>query len=284
MSRFLILLMLLPSAVLAQRKFNLTLMGGFSNYTGDLQEKKFTLDQSRRVFGGGLSWELLPKILLHGTLKKGKVGADDKFSSRPMNRDRNLNFTSNIWEAALTLDYSFYDLQFYRLSPYVFAGGALFRFNPITKDREGRQVALRNLSTEGQGIVSGRDLYRIITISVPFGAGVRMRVSDNIHLGYEIGVRKTFTDYIDDVSSTYISRDQLLAARGLRAVQMAFRADEIKSDLVYPPANTIRGGSKYKDWYYFSGITLSIGLTNTDGQFFGKKVRRGSMDCPPSVL
>jgi hypothetical protein len=99
-----------------------------------------------------------------------------------------------------------------------------------------------------------------------------------------MGVRKTFTDYIDDVSTTYIDRDVLLAARGERAVQMAFRGDEIKSDLTYPPANTIRGGSKYKDWYYFSGFTLSIGLTNTDGKLLGRKVRRGSMDCPATAL
>lgn len=284
MIRLLLLLFLLPLSVFSQRQLNLTLSGGFANYVGDLQEKRFTLEQSNAVFGAGLSYELLPKLLVHGTLKKGKVSADDQFSSRPLNRARNLNFTSNIYEAALVLDYSLFDLYYSRFTPYVFGGGAIFRFNPITTDRTGRAVALRTMSTEGQGIVEGRSPYRIMTVSIPMGVGVRLRVTDNAYLGYEIGIRKTFTDYIDDVSTTYIDRDLLLASRGQTAVQLAFRGDEIKADEPYPPANTIRGGSRHKDWYYFSGITLSIGLTNADGKILGRKVRRGSMDCPSTVL
>jgi hypothetical protein len=284
MSRILILLLLLPLAGFAQRKVNLTLFGGFSNYSGDLQEKRFTLDQAHKAFGAGLSLRLKPKLLLHGTLKKGRVSADDKFSSRQLNRERNLSFFSNIYEAALTVDYSLFDLDYTSITPYVFGGGAIFRFNPATMNLAGRQTLLRPLSTEGQGFIDGREPYRILTISIPMGIGVRFRITDNAWLGYEIGLRKTFTDYIDDVSKTYVSQSQLLANRGEEAVQLAFRGDELKSDLTYPPANSVRGGSKYKDWYYFSGLTLSIGIANEDGKLFGKKVRRGSMDCPATVL
>jgi len=98
-------------------------------------------------------------------------------------------------------------------------------------------------------------------------------------------LRKTFTDYIDDVSKTYVDQAILGAARGPRAVDLAFRSDELKDNtLSYPSEFTVRGGEKFKDWYYFSGITLSIGLTNADGRLFGKKVRRGSIDCPGTVL
>lgn len=280
----LLLLLLVPCVVFGQRKMNLILAGGFSNYSGDLQEKKFTFDQSHFAFGAGLSYQLMPKLQIQGTLRKGKVSGADRFSSRPMNRDRNLSFHSNIWEAALVADYSFFDLNSYSITPFVFAGGAFFRFNPKAVDRDGRVVALRNLSTEGQGFVRGRNMYRILTLSVPFGAGIRMRVTDNVHLGYEIGIRKTFTDYLDDVSTTYVDREQLLAYKGERAVSMAFRGNEIKPGEPYPIANTVRGGSRYKDWYYFSGLTLSIGITNTDGKILGARVRRGSMDCPATVL
>lgn len=276
--------MLLPLAGFAQRKVNLTLFGGFSNYSGDLQEKRFTLDQAHKAFGAGLSLRLKPKLMLHGTLKKGRVAADDKFSSRQLNRERNLSFFSNIYEAALTVDYSLFDLDYASITPYVFGGGSIFRFNPATMNLAGRQTLLRPLSTEGQGFIDGREPYRILTISIPVGIGVRFRITDNAWLGYEIGLRKTFTDYIDDVSKTYVNQGQLLANRGEQAVALAFRGDELKSDLTYPNANTIRGGSKYKDWYYFSGLTLSIGIANEDGKLFGKKVRRGSMDCPATVL
>jgi hypothetical protein len=282
MSRTLLIILLLPLTLTAQRKLNLTVFGGFSNYSGDLQDKRFTLDQAHKAFGAGLSLELAPKWNLHGTLRKGKVSADDKFSSDPLKRARNLNFVSNIYEAALTVEYSFNDLYYKRWTPYVFLGGAFFRFNPYGSGNGGAE--LRPLSTEGQGFVDGRRRYRIITLAVPAGAGIRLRVSDNVCLGYELGFRATLTDYLDDVSKTYVDHDLLLQNRGQRSVDFAFRGDEIKPDALYPSAGTVRGSPKYKDFYYFSGLTLFIGITNEDGRLFGRNPHRGSVACPKSVL
>jgi hypothetical protein len=94
-------------------------------------------------------------------------------------------------------------------------------------------------------------------------------------------MRKTFTDYIDDVSKTYVDEALLASNRSAKAVELAFRSNELKDvNLPYPQDGTIRGG-KFKDWYYFSGITLSIGLFNTsDKNSFGGKGKRGSTDCP----
>jgi hypothetical protein len=279
MSRTLLIILLLPLSLAAQRKLNLTVFGGFSNYSGDLQDKRFTLDQAHKAFGLGLNLELAPKWNLHGTLRVGKVSGDDKFSKDPLKRARNLNFVSNIYEAALTAEYSFNDLYYKNWTPYVFAGGSIFRFNPFAA---GQRLVF--LSTEGQGILPGTKPYRRITISLPVGGGVRVRVTDNVYLGYEIGFRATLTDYIDDVSKTYVDHDLLLASKGQKAVDLAFRGDEIKPDAPYPAAGTVRGSPKYKDFYYFSGITLSIGITNEDGKLFGRNPGRGSVACPKSVL
>lgn len=287
MPRTLLLLLLLPVSTFAQKKMNLTLFGGFSNYTGDLQEKQFTLDQSGTSFGAGLSYEVLPKLLIRGALAFGKIGADDKFSSKPLSRQRNLNFKSNIYEGSLVADYSLFDLQARRVTPYVFGGLAVFRFNPYTYDSLGSKVYLKVLSTEGQGLFEypDRKPYKLKQFSIPFGIGVRLRITENAYLGYEIGLRKTFTDYIDDVSRTYIDEALLASNRGRKAVEMAFRSNELKdTNLPYPQDNTVRGGEKYKDWYYFSGITLSIGLMNSTGKIFRKKGKRGSIDCPGRVL
>lgn len=280
MSRTLLIILLLPLTLTAQRRLNLTVFGGFSNYSGDLQDKRFTLDQAHAGFGAGLSYELAPKWNLHGTLKKGKVSADDKFSSDPLKKARNLNFVSNIYEAALTVEYSFNDLYDKSWTPYLFAGGAFFRYNPQGIGT----VALRPLSTEGQGFINGRDPYKLITIAAPMGAGIRLRIKDNVYLGYEIGLRVTLTDYIDDVSKTYVDHDLLLQNRGQTAVDLAFRGDDLKPDTPYPPAGTVRGSPKYNDFYYFSGITLSIGILNQDGKLFGRNPHTGSVACPKSVL
>jgi hypothetical protein len=65
-------------------------------------------------------------------------------------------------------------------------------------------------------------------------------------------------------------------------VELAFRSNELKDvNLAYPQDGTVRGGEKYKDWYYFSGITLSIGLFNASSSpVSGERGKRGSVDCP----
>lgn len=283
MPRILLLALFFPLITFAQKQVNLTLFGGFANYSGDLQEKRFTLDQSHAAFGAGLSYEVIPKVLIRGTFIFSKLSGDDKFSSKVMNRQRNLNFSSVLYDASVVADYSLYDLSNRRVTPYAYAGIAMFGFNPYTFDTLGNKYFLKNLSTEGQGLIEypDRKTYKNVQFAIPFGIGVRFRITDNAYLGYEIGLRKTFTDYIDDVSNTYIDEALLASNRGAKAVELAFRSNELKDvNLPYPVDGTIRGGSKYKDWYYFSGITLSIGLFNPGSGLLSGKGKKGSIDCP----
>ena len=77
-------------------------------------------------------------------------------------------------------------------------------------------------------------------------------------------------------------RQHCWQARGAKAVEMAFRGDELKSGAsTYPADGTIRGGSKFKDWYYFSGVSISIGLGKRRG-FHGTD--NGRTDCPKPVM
>jgi hypothetical protein len=107
-------------------------------------------------------------------------------------------------------------------------------------------------------------------------------VTDNVVLGYEIGLRKTFFDHLDDISKTYVDEATLLNAKGAKAVELAYRAGELHGgDPAYPADGTVRGGPKYKDWYYFSGVTLSFAI-NTRNNIFNHK-GRSSVDCPVGV-
>src|SRR5690606_15533698 len=106
-----------------------------------------------------------------------------------------------------------------------------------TYDTLGTKIFLRDLGTEGQGLPQYPDkkMYNLVQIAVPFGGGIRLRLSDNVHISYEIGLRKLFTDYIDDVSTTYADEAILASRRGQRAVGIAFRGDELKDlQLDYP--------------------------------------------------
>lgn len=259
------------------QKLNVTVFGGFSNYQGDLQDKRFTLNQSHPAFGAGLLYDITDKLGVRANVTFGKVSGDDKQNAK--NAVRNLSFSSPITDVHLGLEYSFLSLYEHSFTPYVFAGVSYFKFNPSTKDSLGRKVYLQPLSTEGQGFYQGRKKYNLGQFAIPFGGGVKFAFSDNVRLAFEIGLRKTSTDYLDDVSNTYIDQNILLANRGQQAVDLAFRGGELKTGLTYPADGSQRGGVKNKDWYYFSGLNLSIRLNGNGGSGGGKS----KTGCPTNI-
>ena len=143
-----------------------------------------------------------------------------------------------------------------------------------------QKTYLRPLSTEGEGLPQYPDQkpYSQTQFSIPFGGGIKFRMSESVVLAWELGFRKTFTDYIDDVSTFYVDKTVLQNAKGPIAVEMAYRANELKGgDQTYPVAFTKRGSSQYNDIYYYTGIRISIALINY------KEDGRGRTDCPTNV-
>jgi opacity protein-like surface antigen len=278
-----LLLLLCPLFTSAQTRLHATLFGGFANYYGDLQNKPITLDQSSLALGAGLKYELTDHLAVRTGFMYGKIGADDQ-KNKPSLQFRNLNFQSKVFEWNLLGEYTLFNLYDKKLSPYVFGGIAIFHFNPYTYDSLGTKYFLQPLSTEGQGLAAypDRKPYKLTQFSIPLGIGVKYRVNRDIVLGYEFGLRKTFFDYLDDISKTYVDQATLLNAKGSKAVELAYRAGELKDgDPNYPLDGTIRGGAKYKDWYYFSGVTLSIGI-NTANKIFSRP-GKSSLECPVKV-
>lgn len=272
-------LLFLSFACLASaQKLHITTFAGISNYQGDLQDKRFTFNQSHLAGGLGLSYEITEKFLLNGGITLGKVSASDKKSNR--NASRNLDFSSHITEGHLTAEYYFQNLYEHSVSPYIFAGIGLYNFSPYTKDSIGNKYFLKPLSTEGQGFFEDRKYYSINQFSIPFGGGVKFALNDNVRLGFEVGMRKLFTDYLDDVSTNYVDRDLLLQFRGPKAVELAFRSGELKNGAVYPAAGSPRGGSKAKDWFYFTGLTASFRIGGGDG---GSGRSAPGTGCPVKV-
>ncbi len=285
MQKLLLLCLLFPVAAMSQR-WHLTMFGGISNYQGDLQAKAFTLDQSNLALGLGVKYDLTSRLAVRSGLNYGTVEATYA-RNKPSLRFRNLSFASRILEGNLMLEYTFFDMEDKKISPYVFGGAAVFHFDPYAFDSVGRKVFLQPLSTEGQGLPQypGREPYKLTQFAIPFGAGVKFRVGYNTVLAYEIGLRKIFTDYLDDVSTTYVDQFVLAQERGMKAVEMAYRAGELnEGDPNYPADGTVRGGSEFKDWYYFTGFTVYIGINQGRGSGgFGGRSKRGELGCPKPV-
>jgi len=84
---------------------------------------------------------------------------------------------------------------------------------------------------------------------VPFGFGFKYSLSKRIGLNFEWGMRKTFTDYIDDVSKTYYLKGENINPDN---------GAELLSDptLNHQP-NMQRGEEKNFDWVAYAGLTIS---------------------------
>jgi opacity protein-like surface antigen len=251
---------------------------GASNYDGELQQKRYTFSQAHLMGGVGVGYEFSPNFNVSTALDFTQLGGSDMYSTNPGARLRNLSFNTSLVEWNVRAEYQLFDLSDRSISPYGFVGLAIFHFNPWAYDSLNRKTYLRPLSTEGEGIPgSGVGQYSLTQFAIPFGVGLRIALSDNVRVGLEIGLRKTFTGYIDDVSGKYTSYAALMAAKGPEAVSMAFRTTELPSsetgnkDNVYPSAGFARG-SGGDDWYYFTQLRVSFRLFNSSGRY---------LSCPP---
>lgn len=275
------ILIIISAAAVSAQRLSVNVFGGFSNYQGDLQDKRFTLNQAHAAFGVGLGYEITPKIAARANVTVGKISGDDK--QNPRNAARNLNFITGIMDIHLGAEYHLLNPHDHRLTPYIFTGVSYFSYKPYTYDSARNKVFLQPLSTEGQGFVQGLSNYKLNQFAIPFGGGVKFSLSENIRVGAEVGLRKTNTDYLDDVSTEYVDQALLLANRGAKAVELAFRGDEVKTGDPYPAGGSQRGSAKNKDWYYFTGLTLQVRLNSNGGGLLnsgGKKSRTG---CPTNI-
>jgi opacity protein-like surface antigen len=272
------LIALIMAINVGAQKLHLNLFAGVSNYSGDLQDKRFTLSQSNFAGGIGASYDLSDHVAVRSGITFASLSANDKYGRNAL---RNLNFTSRLMEINAGVEYYITPLGTHSLTPYVFGGIALYHFDPYTRDTSSAKYYLEPLSTEGEGFIDGKNNYNLTQFAIPFGAGVKLSLSDNVNVGMELGYRKLFTDYIDDVSGNFVDQSILLANRGSKAVELAFRGDELKNGSSYPPAGTVRGSAK-KDWYYFAGFTASFRLFTGNGLGSGSG-RHSKYGCPVNV-
>ncbi|MDB5196281.1 MAG: hypothetical protein JWP88_652 [Flaviaesturariibacter sp.] len=261
-------------------QFSIGIFGGTSNYQGDLVGRAFVGRFTKAAIGPTISYAISERFSLRGGATWARISGDDRYNTKTYLQARNLNFESKLKELSLVGVYTFFNREDLRWSPYVFGGLALFHFNPYTHDSVGAIVNLKPLSTEGQGLTAypDRKPYKLTQWAIPFGGGIKYALSDRFDIALEAGIRKTFTDYLDDVSKNYVDQADLLAERGQQAVDYAYRGDEVPGgNSNYPAKGAQRGASKGKDTYYFTGLHLTFHL-GSGGTGGGKRTR--NMGCP----
>ncbi len=282
MKPILIILLSLGALNLPSQSLFVDLYGGVANYQGDLQTKRFDLNQSKLAIGLGGSYDISAKFSIRGAANYINIaGSDDPGDAAKKVGYRNLQFKSTIWEAQLAMEYNVLDINERGFSPYVFAGLAVFHFNPYAFDPLGNKVFLRPLSTEGQGLPQypEKKIYANNQFAIPFGAGIKLALTDKLQIGLEGGLRKLMTDYLDDVSGTYADSSILAAAKGAQAVAFAYRGKEIHGAAAYPAAGNIRGNPKNNDWYYTSVLRIRYSIAGKGSN----NSKKGKLGCPDNI-
>jgi len=187
-------------------------------------------------------------------------------------KQRNLSFKSNIQELYLALEiYPTVFLEQYdglkgKIRPYGVIGFGAFHFNPkapyYAPNGTTQWVELRPLRLEGQGMSEypDRKQYSLTQLEVPMGFGVKYYVRENLYVGIEILHRQTFTDYLDNTSTTYISPDlfdkYLSPTQALQAKQLMYREKFYDPTINRPFVDQQRGDPKDKDAYFSTFIKI----------------------------
>jgi len=245
--------------------------------------KDYNMKATKLSYGAFLAAHPTEWLGFRLALNIGKLDGDDAYITpkggyEEARHDRNLDFRTNITEAFFAAE--LYPTVFFedyptelagKLRPYGLIGVGVFHFNPqgsYVDPNTGATtwVDLRPLHTEGQGFPEypNSKEYSLTQLNIPMGVGIKYYLSEKVNLSAELIYRKTFTDYIDDVSTKYI--DPATFYTNLSASQAQI-ADAIynKSPLrATDPANygpgAKRGDPTQADAYFTMGLKLGIRL------------------------
>lgn len=276
---------------------------GPSNFLGDLGGnmgrgttflKDNNIPLTRLMLGAYLGYQPNEWLGFRLSANYGRLEGDDaiingKGGMEESRKIRNSNFRSKLLEGLFMIElyptvFFEYDASdiFHKVRPYGVIGVGAFNFNPQGKDPlNGQWVNLKPLHTEGQGFAEfpERKDYKLTQMNIPMGVGVKYFLSESVNLSLEIVHRKTFTDYIDDVSTTYIDPALFYWYMPTPQAQLAERmanktGDQLGNNTVYFPGDK-RGTATNNDAYYSVQFKLGFRLGSSSGNRW-----RNSTSCP----
>ncbi len=246
---------------LQSQSYNARLLFGTYYYQGDLTPRTTGMSFGPGNFCWGISTgiNITDWMSINGRFMSGKLDGNDAYSPDQNRKSRNLSFVSPIYEYGIYTDVLlnklWKGLDKYKLKLFVTAGLNLIHFNPSAQYK-GTWVHLQPLGTEGQTLAgSGKQKYSLYNISRPLGLIIEFDFFKRISLGIEVSPRKTWTDYLDDVSGTYADYDAMVASGNVLGAQLSNRMGEyLNSEPIKVPAGTARGKADKNDWYTFFGM------------------------------
>ncbi len=264
--------LVIASIAFPQKHLEFGVFGGLSYYNGDLNPSgHLKTSNNHLAFGLVARKTLNPRWALRANALVGNLSAEDSHSSDPFQQHRNLSFFSRIYEISTVIEFNFQSFNPFNppsafkhadyFTPYAFIGLGGFYFDPKA-NLDGNTYNLQPLQTEGES-------YSKLGVAIPFGMGIKLRLSERALVSIEYGIRKTFTDYIDDVSSSYPTDPDALSQIARKLSDRSVKQQGAEGS----NWGTQRGNSQTTDWYSFVGITLSFNVSTNPDQCHFKQDR-----------
>jgi len=163
--------------------------------------------------------------------------------------DRGLSFSSQLTDVSAVAEFNF--MPYFtgsrrdRISPYIYAGFSVFFYEPVSNG-----ISLRDMGTEGQNVgYQGRTPYASYNFSIPFGIGAKFSLASRLGIQVYWEMHKTFTDYLDDVSTTYYLDGRSIAPNN--------QAEVMSDPTMNHEPGMQRGNAKNNDWYAMVGLSVT---------------------------
>jgi len=237
---------------------------GTSEYQGDLKPNvSFSGYQNFTEFWG--KKVITPYFGLRAGLSRATFSAFDANSNQPWQERRNLSFSNVATRLSVSSEFHFraYKPQVIgaRFTPFLNLGVSIVSHSP-TATFQNSEVVLRDQGTEGQYFLRSGSLspYSKFTFALPIHGGIKAHLGGPWALALEVGVTHTFTDYLDDVSSTYPGRKNFEIEKQKAAIKYSDRSAEIgQAEFI---AGKQRGIANLNDAYYHAGLTFIYSISS----------------------
>ncbi len=266
--------LLLNTAMIAQDMYvqqgEFGITAGVAHYFGDINTRA-GINRPKPAVGIFYKKQFNNYLGIRLSAHYAQLGYSDIYSKNEYQKRRNLSFNTDIFEIAAQGDFNFFKFvpgdPNYTFTPYVTLGVGVFSYNPYAY-LDNKKIYLRPLGTEGQNIqyqdpVSGktRKTYGSMAVCFPIGAGVKYNISDNINLSFQIAHRLTLTDYIDDVSTTFVGIDKFPVLNGQPSVAGILQDRSYVTGTPIGIEGRQRGFNKQRDQYIIAEVGVSFSIS-----------------------
>ena len=237
---------------------------GLAHYFGDLNNRN-EINRPKIALGAFVRKQFGNYTAVRLSAHYALLGYSDIYSDNQYQLRRNLSFNTNIFEIALQGDFNFFKFiptdPAHSFTPYATLGIGFFSYDPYAFYGN-EKVYLRPLNTEGEGFYKGRKSYGSMAMCFPIGFGLKYAINDKVNLSFEITHRFTTTDYMDDVSTTYIGVDKFPSPNGGKSIAAIMQDRSVEVGTPIGIEGRQRGFSKQKDQYIIAEFGVSFNITS----------------------